>query len=157
MLALLVSTALAAPDLTVQVDPLTALLGFAHVQVETVLSPRTSLYVGPNLRLYSAPWAEPEPFRGYGLEAGFRVYPWGAAPKGPYALVRGTGAWLRTNDGQHQKFGGYASALGGYQAILGERFVLSGALGVNLLRYDIDGMGTRGVLPAAHTAIGIKI
>ncbi|MCP4806161.1 MAG: hypothetical protein GY913_05185 [Proteobacteria bacterium] len=123
MLHLLASLAHAAPQVTVQVDPLTALLGFAHVQVEAVLADRASLYVGPSLRLYSAPWGEPEPYRGYGLEAGLRVYPWGEAPKGPYVMTRGVGAWLTTNDGAASNPGAYGSVLAGYQAILGERWV----------------------------------
>lgn len=156
MILLALSTARAA-DLTVQVDPLTALLGFAHVQVETVLADRASLYVGPSLRLYSAPWGEPEPYRGYGLEAGLRVYPWGEAPKGPYVMARGVGAWLATNDGASSNPGGYGSVLGGYQAILGERWVLSGAAGISGFRYEVGGYGIRGPLPALHTAIGIKL
>jgi hypothetical protein len=158
MLALsLLTSALAAPAVTVQVDPLTALLGFAHVQVETVLSDRTSLYVGPSLRLYNGILLEPEPYRGYGLEAGLRVYPWGEAPKGPYLMARGVGAWLRTNDGAETSLGGYGSVLGGYQAVLSERWVLSGALGISGFRYEVGDYGIRGPLPAAHTAIGFRI
>lgn len=157
MLHLLASLAHAGPDVTIQVDPLTALLGFAHVQVETVLADRASLYVGPSLRLYSAPWGEPEPYRGYGLEAGLRVYPWGEAPKGPYVMARGVGAWLTTNDGTASSPGAYGSVLAGYQAILADRWVLSGAAGVSGFRYEVGGYGLRGPLPALHTAIGFKI
>lgn len=154
---LAVASAADAPQWTVQVDPLTAALGFAHVQVERALAPRWSVYAGPHLRLYNGIISEPdEAFRGYGLEAGLRVYPKAEAPEGPWALVRGVGAFLHTTDGSEERGpGGYASVLGGYTWIPGGRLVLSGGLGVQYIHYEIAGMGPKGVLPAAHTAIGV--
>ena len=75
---LLTTAALAAPSWTVQVDPLTTALGYAHVQVERAVAPRWSVYLGPQLRLYdsllaSAPRhtaasAQRPAFAGSGLE-----------------------------------------------------------------------------------------
>ena len=148
-----------APAWTVQVDPLTAALGFAHVQVERALAPRWSLYLGPHLRLYDTLLADTqEPYRGYGVEAGVRWFWRGTAPEGGWACVRGVGAALHTTDGSDLRGpGGYISALGGYTAILGGRWVLSGGAGVQYLHYQIDGLGPAGVFPALHTALGVAL
>jgi hypothetical protein len=152
-LSLLVA-AEAAPRHTVQVDPLTTLLGFTHVQFERVLAPSWSLYAGPHLRTHSPPWGEPEPYRGFGLEAGVRWYPAGAAPEGWWLLGRGVLAVARSAEGETSP-AGYGSALGGYTAILGERWVLSGGLGVQRLHYTVGPYGIDTWAPAAHTAFGL--
>jgi len=145
------------PLWTLQVDPLTAALGYAHLQVERVVTPAASVYVGPHLRLYDPPWSKvKEPWRGYGGEVGLRWYPWREAPRGPWVMARGVLAWAHTTDGtQISNLGGYGSALGGYTLVLRDRFVLSGGLGINVLNYTVSDYGVRGLLPAAHTAVGI--
>ena len=142
---------------TLQVDPLTTALGFAHLQVERVLSPHLPIYVGPSLRLYSSVFdAEPSPFTGIGAEAGVRYFIRPSAPRGLWAQVRGVLARLSTDEqGGKTGMGGYGSALVGYTWILADRWVLAGGLGVNYLQYTIAGMGTEGLLPAAHTTLGV--
>lgn len=141
---------------TLQVDPLTTLLGFVHFQLERKLGGHASIYVGPSLRLFSNPLAEPEDFVGYGGEAGVRYYPFGTAPRGWWLLGRGVLAHLRAEvDGEVETAaGGYVSALGGYTWIFGSHFVVSLGGGVQYLHYTIAGLGPTGVLPAAHTTIG---
>lgn len=169
-LALLATPALAAessqnPELpaksaikwTVQVDPLTTALGFAHIQVERALSEHLAIYVGPSLRLYSSVFdAEPSPFVGIGVELGVRWFLRPTAPRGLWAQVRGVLARLSTDEqGGKTGIGGYGSALVGHTWIFAGRWVLAAGAGVNYLRYTIAGMGTEGLLPAAHTAVGV--
>ncbi|MCA9538143.1 MAG: hypothetical protein KC620_04610 [Myxococcales bacterium] len=141
------------PDWTLQVDPLTTALGFVHVQVERVLTPDFSVYVGPSLRLFSGLLGD-EDYLGLGAEAGVRWFVQSSAPTGWWAEVRGVGAHLSTPDDE-TAWGGYVSALGGYTAIFGGWFVLSGGVGVQYLHYRVAGLGPVGVLPAAHTTIGV--
>lgn len=140
------------PRWTLQVDPLTTALGFVHVQVERALRPHVSVYVGPSLRLYGG-LAGSGDFKGYGAEAGVRVFLDPSAPFGWWGQVRGVVAHLRTPDDE-TALGGYGSALVGYSALFGGWFVLAGGLGVNYLQYEVAGLGTSGILPAAHTTIG---
>lgn len=162
MFALLAATAHAAdapprPDWTVTVDPLTAALGYAHVQVERALGDRASLYVGPSLRLYDGILPDVNgPYVGLGVEAGARWFPWARAPVGPWVMVRGVGAALSTTDGTDLHApGGYTSALLGGTIISGGRLVLSGGIGVSYFAYTVGGYGPAGVLPAAHTNVGV--
>ena len=158
MLSLLLSgAALAAPAWTVQVDPLTAALGFAHVQVERAVGDHVSVYAGPHLRLYDGLLADVNgPYQGFGLEAGVRAFPWGAAPTGPWILARGVAAWIRATDGSGRANpGGYGSLLAGYTGILGERLVLSGGLGAQRFAYTVGPYGPTGWGPAAHSAVGV--
>lgn len=147
----------ARPTWTVQVDPLTTVLGFVHVQVERTFGDHASLYLGPSLRLFSNPFSDPEDFVGYGAEAGVRWYMFGTAPDGWWALVRGVGAYLQTdaNGARQTAFGWYASALGGHTFILADWFVLSLGLGVQYLHYTVGGLGFDTVAPAAHTTFGV--
>lgn len=158
MLPLLLTTAaLAAPSWTVQVDPLTAALGYAHVQVERAVAPSWSVYLGPHLRLYDSLLADDvEPYRGLGAEAGVRWFWAGEAPEGGWLLARGVAAHLRTTDGTELTGpGGYGSLLAGYTAVLDERWVLSGGAGGQYIAYQIAGYGPSGFFPALHTAVGI--
>ena len=152
------SGAVAAPRWTIQVDPLTTALGFVHVQVEHVVAPHWSVYLGPSLKLFGGLLAEEDDvdYIGLGAELGVRYYFGGGAPHGGWALVRGVLAHLET-DGPPEAsgLGGYVSALGGYTWILDERWVFSLGLGVQYLAYTIANAGTEGVLPAAHTTVGI--
>ena len=145
------------PKWTVQLDPLTTALGFAHVQVERALTPNFSVYAGPSLRLYSSVFDEaPSPFIGLGVEVGLRWFFKPTAPQGLWAQVRGVAARLSTDEqGGKTGFGGYGSALVGYTWIFSGRWVLAAGTGVNYLQYTIADMGTEGVLPAAHTTFGI--
>lgn len=157
MLLALLSAAQAAPSWTVQVDPLTAALGYAHVQVERAVAPNWSVYLGPHLRLYDSLLADDvEPYRGLGAEAGVRWFWAGDAPRGGWLLARGVAAHLQTTDGTAQAgLGGYGSLLGGYTAILNERWVLSGGAGGQYIAYTIAGYGPKGIFPALHTAVGV--
>ena len=141
------------PSWTLQVDPLTTYLGYVHLQVEHAFTPHFSLYAGPHLRLFSAPGAEPEDYRGYGVELGARWYPFETAPEGFWTLVRGVGARISTDD--NATFGGYVSGLAGYTAIFADIFVLSGGAGVQYLHYHIDGLGPKRVFLALHTTLGV--
>lgn len=144
------------PQWTLQVDPLTAALGFAHVQVERALTPRVSLYVGPHLRLFDSLLDDKsEPFRGYGVEAGLRWFWNPTAPAGLWAQVRGVAARLSTHDGDEAALGGYGSALVGWTGIFLDRWVLAGGAGAQYLHYRVADYGPRGVFPALHTTIGI--
>ena len=146
-----------APRWTVAVDPLTVALGFAHVQIERAIGWRYSLYVGPSLRLFDGilPAAN-GPYIGLGVEAGMRWFPWARAPEGPWVMLRGVGAYLRTTDGTgHERPGVYTSLLVGGTVIVDRWLVLSGGLGVSFFRYAVDGYGVSGFIPAAHTAIGV--
>jgi hypothetical protein len=145
------------PHWTIQVDPLTYALGYAHVQVERAVSPSVSVYAGPHLRLYDAVGAaEHEPYIGLGVETGVRWFPQHHAPSGVWLMGRGVLAELFTTDDTHQHaIGGYASALVGYTGIIHERLVLSGGLGVQRLQYTVGGYGLATFYPAAHTAIGV--
>ncbi len=147
----------AAPRWTVQVDPLTTALGFVHVQVERAFGKRLSVYVGPHLRLFDSLLEDKtEAYTGVGVEVGVRFFPFGRAPSGLWAGIRGVGARLSTDQqGGQSGAGGYGSALVGYTLILRDRWVLAGGLGVQYLRYRVAGMGPRGVFPAAHTTLGV--
>ncbi len=137
---------------TVTVDPLTAALGFAHVQVERALGPRASVYAGPSLRLYDSVFGFPAgPFRGYGVEVGVRGFAWGSAPRGAWVMARGVLAAVAADDTVAP--GGYTSALVGYTGILGPGLVLSGGAGVSYFDYG-PSYGIHGVLPALHTNLG---
>jgi len=145
------------PDWTVTVDPLTTALGYVHLQTERVLSSHTSIYAGPHLRLFDGLLTEGrEPFVGIGGEAGFRYFPWGKAPTGGWVMARGVLARLATTEApKTAEAGGYGSALVGYTGIVGKHFVLSGGLGFQYLAYDIQGYGSSGPFPAAHTNLGV--
>lgn len=145
------------PRWTVQVDPLTTALGFVHVQLERRLDPELSFYVGPHLRLYDSVFTdEDEPFVGYGVEVGVRWFPHRRAPAGWWVGARAVAAQLSTETPiPETATGGYASALGGYTWILGDRWVLALGAGIQYLHYTVGEYGTEGVLPAAHTAVGV--
>ena len=139
----------------VTVDPLTAALGYAHVQVERRLSPSASLYLGPHLRLYDSLLDDTvEPYTGLGVESGARWYPRADALAGLWLGGRGVIARLKTDDGLTAP-GGYISALAGRTWILGEHFVLSGGAGGQYIHYTIDGLGVQGFFPALHTVLGV--
>mgnify|MGYP005675312343 CR=1 FL=1 len=158
MLTLLLNAALAAPQWTIQVDPLTAALGFPHLQVERVLAESWSVYAGPHARLFDGLLSEePEPFLGVGLEAGVRYYWAGRAPEGGWLLARGVGAYAWRTDTDASSPSGYGSLLAGYTGILGEWLVLSGGAGGQYIRYGVDDLGTKGFFPALHTAVGVAL
>jgi hypothetical protein len=142
---------------TVTVDPLTAALGFAHVQVERRLAPRVSLYAGPSLRLYDGLLADVNgPYRGAGLELGVRGFLRPTAPEGAWIMLRGVGArtWTVAPAAEAQGVGGYTSLLVGGTWI-GERgLTLSGGLGGSLFAYGIGGYGPQGPAVAAHSNLG---
>ncbi len=148
-------------DWTLQVDPLTTALGYVHVQLEYAPSPHWSFYLGPSLKLLPGLLAEDDDvaFIGLGAELGVRYYFEGDAPRGWWALVRGVLAHLATTEGPDLTgVGGYVSALGGYTWIFGDvgpAWVVSLGLGVQYLDYEIGNAGNVGVLPAAHTTIGV--
>lgn len=142
-----------APQWTVQVDPLTTALGFVHVQVERALGAQLSVYAGPHLRLFNGIIAEPgDDYLGFGGELGVRWFFAPGAPAGWWLQTRGVLAHLSADDAT--ALGGYVSALGGYTWILDGRWVLAGGLGVQYIHYQVAGQGPKGVLPAAHTALG---
>lgn len=145
--------ALDGPRHTLQVDPLTTALGFVHVQIERRLADSWSLYVGPHMRLFDGIAHDgDESIRGLGVEAGLRWFAFGGAPRGFWGQVRAVAA-VAEAAGDRMPVG-YASALAGHTWILGDRWVLSAGLGVQYIDYAIDDIGTRGVLPAAHTTFG---
>lgn len=147
------------PTWSITVDPLTAAIGYAHVQVERRLAPQASLYVGPSLRLYDGILADVNgPYRGLGVEAGLRWFPWGDSLEGGWLMWRGVGAHLATTSGPRERtLGGYTSALFGGSWILGEHFVLSGGLGLSWFAYEVGGYGPTGLLPAAHSSLGVAL
>ncbi len=151
------STPPSEPNWTIQVDPLTTVLGYVHVQVEHTFGEHFSVYLGPSLRLFSAPFSDPEDYLGFGAEAGVRWYFLGGAPRGWWALVRGVGARLQTdaNGPRETAFGGYGSVLGGYTFILADWLVLSVGAGAQYLHYTVGGLGPKTFAPALHTAIGV--
>ncbi|MEZ4468102.1 MAG: hypothetical protein R3F60_21460 [bacterium] len=153
---MLLAAALLAPAWTVQVDPLTTALGFVHVQVERAVAERVSVYLGPSLRLFDAPFGEPANVRGLGAEAGVRVFLDPTAPAGWWAGVRGVLAQVESaGDGPAETaLGGYGRVLAGYTWIH-DWLVLAGGLGVQYLHYTAGGEGIEGVLPAAHTTVGV--
>lgn len=156
LLALIgLASAAETPHWTVQVDPLTTFIGYAHVQVEGTLSPSISLYAGPHLRLFSTPGTQAEPYVGYGAELGVRYYFQHEAPEGWWVLTRGVLAHVQATDSDQTAIGGYGSALGGYTGILGEVLVLSGGAGVQRIQYGVGDYGVRGWFPALHTAVGV--
>lgn len=141
-------------DWTLQVDPLTTALGIVHLQIERRLTDHFSVNLGPAFRLYNGISASDRTFVGYGAEAGLRYYFFGGAPEGWWAQARGVIAWLEADSGVANP-GGYASALGGYTAVFGGWFVLSGGAGLQYFFFEVDGLGTGGFFPAAHTALGV--
>lgn len=161
VMLLLLAAALAddAARVTLTVDPLTTLLGYAHLQVEARAGRWMSVYAGPHLRLFSAPWAEPEPYVGIGAEAGARFFPWGAAPRGMWVMARGVLASVRS-DGLPSRAGGYTSALVGGtwmpDAPKGKlRPMISLGAGAQWIDYRIGAFGTSGPFPALHTSGGV--
>ncbi len=158
LVVLLASRAVAAEaaDHTVQIDPLTTALGFAHVQVERVIAPQWSFYAGPHVRAFPSLWGNEQlPMRGAGIELGLRRFWRPSAPNGWWTQVRGVAAYTWRTDSEQTGLGYSASALVGYTAIFSGRWVLAGGLGVNYLRYGPPGARIGGVLPAAHTTIGV--
>lgn len=164
MLTLLFAVALAAspevddrPSWTVTVDPLTFALGYAHLQFERSLGDHASVYVGPHMRLFDGILTEGhEPFLGFGGELGVRVFPWGRSPEGAWLMARQVVARVHTTDGSADaKPGGYSSVLMGYTGVIGDRFVLSGGAGFNMLYYSIGDYGVSGPFPALHTNLGV--
>ncbi len=159
-LMLLSPTALAdvdGPAWTVQVDPLTAALGFAHVQVERRLADRWSLYAGPHLRVYDGIITEePEPYTGVGVELGVRRFFKETAPQGTWLQLRtvAAAAWSSEVEGG-PGFAGYTSALGGHTWIVGDWLVLAAGLGAQRLYYTHGPYGIEGWLPAAHSTVGV--
>ena len=154
--------ALTGPKWTVQIDPLTTALGFVHLQVERMLTRSISLYAGPHIRLFDSLLDDKvEPFKGFGLEVGVRWFPgWlspaDGTPAGLWTEARGVMARLSTDgDGAETGPGGYGSVLMGYTWIFDGRWVLAAGGGVQYLHYRIDQMGPKGVLPAAHTTLGV--
>lgn len=144
-----------APQWTVQVDPLTTALGFAHVQFERAVAPHWSVYAGPHLRLFDSLVTEENlRMKGFGAEAGLRYYWQGQAPSGPWLLARGVLARVVADSGA-TALGGYGSALIGYTAIFGGRWVLAGGLGLQYLHYTVEGRGPQGLFPAAHSTLGV--
>lgn len=146
-----------APSWTLQVDPLTTLVGFVHVQLERCFGDSFSIYAGPSLRLFSSPFVDDENFVGYGGEVGLRWYFLGTAPEGFWVLARTVLAHLRSDlpAGEDSTFGGYSSGLVGYTAIFDNWFVLSGGAGLQYLYYTINGQGPSGPFPALHTTVGV--
>ncbi len=144
------------PEWTLQVDPLTTALGFVHLQVERRLSDSFSVYAGPHLHLFDGLLDQEsgDSYRGYGAEAGLRWFFLGGAPQGFWAQVRGVVAHI-TPSTDVSGVGGYVSALAGYTAIFDGWFVLAGGLGLQYMHYHVDGIGPKGILPAAHTTIGV--
>lgn len=140
---------------TIQVDPLTTALGIVHVLFERRLSPRFTVYIGPSLRLYDSPLTDDneEGYRAYGAEYGLRYFLQSSAPFGWWGGLRVVTARLSFND--EARLGGYVSGLFGYAWNVTDCLVLSGALGVSYFDYSVGGVGVSGVLPGAHTAIGL--
>jgi hypothetical protein len=147
----------APPRWTVQVDPLTFALGFAHVQLEYAFTDHLSVYVGPSLHLFNGLIAEPgDDYLGLGGELGVRYFFSPTAPRGWWVQARGVLAHLSSDvSGQEETaLGGYVSALGGYTWIFDDRWVVAAGLGIQYIHYRISGQGPEGILPAAHTTIG---
>lgn len=151
------ATADEVPQWTVTVDPLTTALGFGHVQVERALGERVSVYAGPHLRLFDGLLSEGhEPYLGYGVEVGVRVFFAMPAPTGCWAMARGVLAYAHTTDGTGLAApAGYGSGLVGYTGIVGGWLVLSGGAGVQYLHYRVGDYGPVGIAPALHTNIGV--
>lgn len=146
----------APPAWTVQVDPVTTALGFVHVQIERRLARSVSLYAGPHLRLFrGVVTSDEEDNTGIGAELGVRWFPLAGpgAPEGFWVQARGVLARV-SKEGEAEP-GGYLSALAGYTHIASDRWVLSGGLGVQYIHYVAGGVGLEGIIPAAHTAIGV--
>lgn len=142
-----------APTWTVQVDPLTTALGIGHVLVERRVTDHVAVYAGPSLKLYDSLLTDDAGYRAVGIELGVRWFFSGTAPAGWWAGLRATVASVSYED--ERNLGGYISALGGYAWIFKDRWVLSGALGVSYFDYSAGGEGVDGILPGAHTAIGV--
>ncbi len=143
------------PAWNLQVDPLTTVLGIAHVLLERRLTKNIAVYAGPSLKLYDNLLADDPSYRAIGVEFGARWFFSDTAPKGWWAGGRATIANVSAND--ESQVGGYVSALAGYAWIFDNNLVLSAALGVSYFEYhagDADEGGVEGVLPGAHTAIG---
>jgi len=140
---------------TLQVDPLTMLLGISQVLLERRLHDQLSIYAGPSLRLFDSPLTKDseEGYRAYGVEVGVRWFFVGNAPGSWWFGLRGVLARM-SFEGQAEP-GGYVSALLGGTWILRHRWVLAAALGVSYFAYDVGGVGVRGFRPGAHTAFGI--
>lgn len=140
---------------TVQVDPLTTVLGIAHVLFERRVANHVAVYAGPSLRLFDSPLTpdDEEGYKAYGAEIGARWFFAGRAPTGWWTGLRATVARLTFRD--EARVGGYASVLAGYTWIIDDRWVLSGALGVSYFDYTVGDVGVQGFRPGAHTAIGV--
>lgn len=156
-----------APRRNLQVDPLTTLLGFVHVQAEWITKPssmgRFSVYAGPSLHLFDSPLVVgDEGVLGLGVELGGRWYfrqkgsP--ANPVlyyGPWVLARGVIARVSVEEpAPAAALGGYGSLLIGQTFLLRDFWILSGGAGLQFLHYSVDGQGIEGFLPALHTTLG---
>ncbi len=144
------------PTWTVQTDPLTDALGIANLLFERRISNNLAVYAGPSLKLYDSLLADVPPeesYRAYGVEMGARWFWSGTAPTGWWTGLRATIARVTHEDSSSP--GGYVSALGGYAWAFDGRWALSLALGVSYFDYSTGGAGVDGILPGAHTGIGI--
>ncbi len=141
------------PAWTVQVDPLTTMLGIGHVLIERRVANHIAVYAGPSLKLYDNLLSDDEGYRAVGIEFGARWFFSGTAPAGWWAGGRATVANVSHDD--ESRVGGYISALGGYAWIFDNRWVVSAAIGISYFDYSVGGVGVDGILPGAHTGVGV--
>ncbi len=144
------------PAWTVQVDYLTTALGFVHVLLERRIGKSMSVYGGPHARVFRGIVSEDDEHNtGYGVEFGARYFflDRTVAPEGLWAQARVVAARVSL-DGE-STLGGYISAIGGYSLIVRDRWVIAGGVGIQYIHYSVGGVGPEGVIPAAHTAVGV--
>ncbi len=140
------------PNWTLQIDPLTTALGLAHLHVEYAFAEHHSLYLSPSIRLLNSPFNDDD-YDALGVEAGYRYFLHGRAPIGFWMQTRGLLSRLSTET--ETTLGGYLSALGGYTWQIRRHYILSLGIGVQYVDLSVANQGTKGLLPAAHTAFGI--
>lgn len=146
----------AEPSWTLQTDPLTDALGIVNLLLERRVSSHIAVYLGPSLKLYDSVFEDvdaEDSYRAYGIELGARWFFSGTAPTRWWAGVRATIAQVTHEDSSD--IGGYVSGLGGYAWAFDDRWVLSLALGLSYFDYTSDGAGVDGILPGAHTGVGV--
>ncbi len=159
----------AEPNWTVQADPLNTLIGFIRLQAEYRLNDDVSVYAGPHLRLYDSPintdhenftdhsgLTELEPFRSYGVEVGFRVYPFADAFQSIWLATRVVGARLSTpaSLGDDTGWGGSGAMMAGKTWNPIDHFVVSLGVGVQFMDYRVSGQGPQRLAPVFHSGIG---
>lgn len=154
------------PRTVISTNPLGMLVGTLNVELEQVVMPTLSLFVGPQVQFSQGIGSSPDrSVWGVGAVGGLRFYPWGLAPKGLYLSPQLSLAYASVTSGSVEGSGTGFSVAGmvGYQWIIGRHFALALAGGVQYLSVSAEAssgtssaaLSTSGIYPALRLGLGL--